>query len=497
MTAIEPHPKPRVILLTALLACCTALSASAQTSPASLPATIPAILLSDIHLDPFHDPAKAARLAAAPTAQWSAILAEPDSPTRDADFAALQKSCGATHSDTPYPLLVSALRAAHAQQPNPLFLTLTGDLVVHNFDCLFHTLLPHRRGEDFRSFVEKTQIVVGAELRFTFPNTPIYVTLGNNDSACGDYQFGERSIFLHDIAPLFITDLARIPAPARTAALADFEQRGSFSATMPAPMQNTRLVAFNDVYLSSKYVPCPTAVHTSTPSATPAAAMPAQQLAWLRAQIEDARRRGQQVWVLGHIPPGVDLYSTVAQARDVCNGQRPEMFLSSADLDNTLLAGSGVIRLALFAHTHMDEMRLLQSGAEEVPIKLIPSISPVNGNAPSFTTARVDPATATLVDYTVYTASNHTGIAATWSREYNYAETYHQPDFSAAALHQLFTGLRADRNASTSASRAYLGNYFAGDKRGLQLAFVWPAYTCTLTHTSAQSFSACLCPNPK
>ena len=35
-----------------------------------------------------------------------------------------------------------------------------------------------------------------ARLRTAFPNIPIYAALGNNDTACGDYQLDARSPFL-------------------------------------------------------------------------------------------------------------------------------------------------------------------------------------------------------------------------------------------------------------------------------------------------------------
>ena len=56
------------------LACC---SASAQTPAHSTTAGI--LMLSDIHLDPFHDPGKAAALIASPVSGWQAILAGPPS----------------------------------------------------------------------------------------------------------------------------------------------------------------------------------------------------------------------------------------------------------------------------------------------------------------------------------------------------------------------------------------------------------------------------------
>ena len=74
------------------------------------------------------------------------------------------------------------------------------------------------------------------------------------------------------------------------------------------------------------------------------------------------------------------------------------MFLYSEKLAEVLAANSDVVKLAIFAHTHMDELRILKSengtqGAVTepgVPVKMVSSISPINGNAPSFTIARVE-----------------------------------------------------------------------------------------------------------
>jgi len=80
-------------------------------------------------------------------------------------------------------------------------------------------------------------------------------------------------------------------------------------------------------------------------------------------------------------------------------------------------------------------MHLLTSSSdakpgEGVPLKIVASITPINGNRPTFTLARVNPATATLADYTVFEASNLTGIATAWSAEYTYSSAYHQPAFN-------------------------------------------------------------------
>src|SRR5260370_35901397 len=95
---------------------------------------------------------------------------------------------------------------------------------------------------------------------------------------------------------------------------------------------------------------------------------------------------------------------------------------------------------------------------------MVAAISPVHGNDPSFTVARVDPAPVRLVDCTVIAASNKTGIDTVWKKEYAYGETYHEAVFSPAALDKLIAEFGADPDARSDMSRAYLSNYFVGDK---------------------------------
>jgi sphingomyelin phosphodiesterase acid-like 3 len=183
------------------------------------------------------------------------------------------------------------------------------------------------------------------------------------------------------------------------------------------------------------------------------------------------------------------------------------MFLANESLANLLANNADVVRLALFGHTHADEMRLLtpestatpsaasttpSASPAGVPLKVIASITPVNGNRPTFTLASIDPATASLADYTVVMASNTTGLATTWSPEYTYTTTYHEPAFDAASLATLIPALEADPAAKTSVSQAYLRNYFPGDLSSI-LQLAWPQYTCSLRHDSAAAFTACAC----
>jgi sphingomyelin phosphodiesterase acid-like 3 len=454
--------------------------------------TIPALLVSDIHFDPFHDPARVRELVAAPVAQWQSILSAPPSSNQPQAFASLQQSCHARGVDTPFALLHSSLQAMKARQPDAKFMAVSGDLMAHAFTCRYSTLFPGSALADYQAFVLKTLSFVVAELRATFPGMPIYAGLGNNDSGCGDYQLDAGSDFLSQAGRIIAEGL---PKSQQQEAIKEFGDGGYYSITMAEPMHDTRLIVVNDLFFSPRYSTC-----AGKPDSAPAT----QQLSWLEQQLAQARKSGQRVWVVGHIPPGIDPYSTMSRFRDVCGGQSPVMFLSSDKMADLMVEYADVMRLGIFGHTHMDEVRLLESeGAEPqnaevhlAAIKVVPSISPVDGNNPSFTVARVNPSSAMLENFEVIAASNQTGIAASWAKEYDYAQTFHQTQFSPLTVKKMIDGFSIDHGANTPASEAYLRHYFVGDRTALLSPF-WPQYVCALDNHTAKGYAACVCSTTK
>jgi sphingomyelin phosphodiesterase acid-like 3 len=452
--------------------------------------TVPALMVSDIHLDPFHDPAKVADLVKAPVDGWTAILATPDSATQPADFKKLLQTCKTRGSDTSYVLFRSSLDAMRVNAADAKFVTVSGDLIAHSFPCKYSTLFPGSSPREYQEFVEKTLAYVARELRATIPGVPIYMALGNNDTGCGDYRLEPNSEFLARAGRILAEDL---PEAERPRVEKEFAAGGYFSVPMPAPMHDARFIVVNDLLFSPQYGNC-------AGKADPAPA--ALELAFLTTQLSEARKLKEKVWVMGHIPPGVDPYTTVLHLRDVCGGQSPVMFLGSNKLDDLLAQYSDVVTLAIFAHTHMDEMRFLnapgssESTAPGVPIKLVPSISPINGNNPSFLIARVNPATGILQNYEAVTASNETGVAATWGREYDYGSVYGKPDFGAASVKALVDGFVADHPVANRYSQAYIRYYYARDMSAALKPF-WPEYACSLANPTAAGFAACTCPAAK
>ena len=461
--------------------------AKAQPSVQVRKDEIQVLFVSDIHFEPFLDPEKAEKLAAAPVSEWHTILAAPASDDIAARWARLEQVCPVRGHDTSYLLYRSSLIAIREHAKAAKFAVVSGDLIAHSFSCKFQALFPKASPQDYRAFVVKTIAYVLAELRGALPGVPVYAALGNNDSDCGDYQLDAGSPFLSELAPVFV---GRAQDGLQTQDVHAFDARGDYSVALPAPVKNGRLLVLDDLFASARYRTCSGKV-----DASPAA----RQIAWLKQHLDTARAQNENVWVMAHIPPGVDPYSTARRWMTLCSGGNPQTFLGSNALSDTLAAYGDVIRLAIFAHTHMDELRVLEpekGSAADMPVavKIVASISPVDGNNSSFTVGTVDVNHAVLADYRVIAASNQTGVDTSWSEEYDFAATYHKPGFTAAAVNDLITGFRSDPMAQSVASQSYLQNYMTG-KDMRSLALFWAPYTCSLTNSTADAYRLCVCSN--
>ena len=446
------------------------------------------VLLSDLHFDPYRDPAKVSALEGAAPKEWARILSAPASATQAAAYDALQATCHARGVDSSWSVVESTLHAAHAQTPRPMFVTVSGDLLTHNFDCRLRTLTPTASDEDVARFAEKTVAFVVLQLRKAFPGVPVYVALGNNDSGCADYHETSGSDFLRSadksVASGFDASLEQ------KTVLKAFSDRGDFSVVLPHRMRHTRLIVLDDVFESEQFKDCgggPDPDETN------------QQLLWLQAQLDSARKDHQTVWVMAHIPPGVNAYASfhkyISSPDQMCAMKTPTMMLGSDALAETLAESSDIVRLVIFGHTHMDEIKLLKDGAGHVvPAKLVPSVSPVNGNHPAFTVAQLNPQTATVTDYTVYVASSKDG--GSFKPEYRYSAAYGEPDFSVDSVEKLANSLAADKNGDATASMTYQRWFLPGDggEYASGLHKIWPGYACAIVEDGGPAFQGCMCP---
>jgi sphingomyelin phosphodiesterase acid-like 3 len=476
-----------------MVALCAALGiGQAIARPASRAVTVPAVLLSDLHFDPFHDPAKTAQLLKAPVARWDAILAGPDSSSQAADFAAVQDACKSKlQMDSPYALLAGGLQQARASAGRPAFVEVSGDLLVHDFDCRYQASLKLEKAtrEDMPAsagFAAKTTVFVMKKVEAAFAGAPVYFALGNNDSGCDHDRLDRHDAYLDATGLALVGGLRGVSATERKQALKTYKSAGYYAVTMPAPMARTRLLVIDDIYMMSKYANCEADQNDKAGAD--------EQLAWLKRELDDARQRGERVWLLGHVPPTVNPASSLKKERNLCASGDAVAYLATNDLSDLLEKNADIVKLAIFGHTHLDEMHVLGPKGAGVPVKVVGSVSPASGNKSSVTVGKVAPAAAVLMDYAVFVASNDTGVGATWTKEYSFGETYHETGFTAPALADLIGRLHADHAGTGGENQAYQSHYYNGapvTMPGTQ----WAGYVCSLDHSTAKGFSACVCGN--
>ena len=467
----------------------SALAAGAQSLESK---AVPVIMLSDLHFDPFHDPAKVPLLAKSPVSQWTSILAAPDSPDQAARFAAVQKACKAkAATDTPYPLLRSALDAAGKQSPGAAFVTVSGDLLVHDLDCRYRaSTLQTASGEDNQSlsadFAEKTTSYVIHEVEAAFPKIPVYTALGNNDSRCDHNRLDRNDDYLRSSSRAIVAGLRGSSPRERLLARRTYESAGYYAVNMPSPMQNTRLVVVDDVYMMPAFNTC---------KATEDRQGQQEQLSWLQKELDTAEAKHQRVWLLGHLPPTVNPDASLTGHSAFCSESVTVRFQQTESLTTLITAHAATIKLGIFGHTHMDSFHLLESQSDGVPIKVVAAVSPVDGNLPSFTVGKVDLSSATLADYSVYEASNDTGLGTQWSEEYDFDRTYHEQSFTPSSLSELIARLRTDKEGRSAESRNFQTHFLKGSSPK-KLSPSWKGFVCSLDNPTAVSFKACFCGVP-
>ncbi|GAA3765285.1 metallophosphoesterase [Terriglobus aquaticus] len=485
-----------LLFVLALLAPALGPALRAQAAPAG---TVTAALLSDPHLDPFRDPSRAKRLAAAPVAQWSAILAEPPAADAAAQFANLQATCNEKLTDSDPALELSAFD--DAAKAHPSVVLVPGDMLVHGFACRYRTLLDPSGTDSsgLSDFAAKTIEFQLLQLQQRFPEATIHFAPGNNDTDCEDYALDEDSRLLHRLAPTISAGWRNTSAHDRDLARQDFMRFGSYALPMAATLPNTRVIALDDLYLASDYKG--TCGHQANRAS--AAAL----LSWLRGQLAAARAAHQAVWVLAHIPPEVNIYRTYLHPHDICHGQAPATFFPDDTFANLLVEYADTVRVFISGHSHVDEIHRIEgsdSAAPGVALKTVPSISPVSGNAPAYLLAQIDPGSATLVDYSkrVATAVSPATPAGAepsqawrWSTAYDFRERYSEPNFTARSVSDLLHRWETTPDAAATQIDAYQTSLASG-LRLFAVRATWPQQRCAMQHSSAAGFTACACSAP-
>jgi sphingomyelin phosphodiesterase acid-like 3 len=230
-----------------------------------------------------------------------------------------------------------------------------------------------------------------------------------------------------------------------------------------------------------------------------------------------ARSQGQRVWILGHIPPGVPGGAPTAspggvgleassRAQNTATGascptaivtfyadcaDAPVIPDYSSQLYALLAPYGDILTLGIFGHEHMDDFRVLRdsSGNTIFGMKLVPSVTPFQGNNPAFVQFTYDPSAGTISDATTWYLTNlpyaTTAAPGVWGLEYDFDSTYAQHALDsngvAGAVTQILT---------QSSVQAAFTQYYTSMSGSPNPSPFLP-YGCALNNLPATDYSMC------
>lgn len=439
------------------------------------------LVISDIHFQPFTglNQKQFEHLASLPAREWPEFLA-----TNNA-------SLGTTGNDSNYPLMVSALDAAKAQTPSPLFILYPGDFLCHQWQERYEKLALKSISQDpaaYQAFTMKAVEVVSHEIRQRFPDVPVLATLGNDDSFCGDYWIQPGGLFLDQFASRWQPMLGKtIDADAFGQT---FRSLGAYRAELPG-LDDDRLLVLNSVFWSGSYCSAyfdpkdQNCCMCQNPGTKPGHAL----MDWLSTELELARKQQKRVWLLMHVPPGLDSY---IEEKDDGHSLAAEMWQPEFMQRYLKLLEEyrDVLHISFTGHTHMDDFRIDRLDGKPVLLhKIAPAVSPIFGNNPGFQAFQIEPQTSTISNWKTYSLNlANPNASKQWQLEYESRTAYQLESLNAQSAEHLFRFMHA--NPDSSFASAYRKHYSMGAFTIRQKDL--PVYLCTVLNATYPQFAACL-----
>lgn len=427
------------------------------------------LIISDIHFDPFMNPALVRKLDQHPAGDWFDILSGSDAD----DFAKNGR-------DTSFKLMMSALEAAANSGPPYDYVMYTGDYLSHIF-WLKYLKFNGLIARNYDDFVVKTITFVNMMLRKTLGDVPIYGTLGNNDAICGNYKIAPNGQFLAETSDQW----SRLAKQANM--INDYSAGGFYKVSHPT-VPDQDLIVLNSVLWSTNY----------RNACSPDGDDPGEeQLAWLERQLRETQMQGKTASLAMHIPPGIDAYKT-AHNRHSCSNSVVSFWQDDYTQSFLELMGSyeSVVANSFAGHSHRDDFRVI-SGANGKPFFLTlisASVSPVYGNNPAFSFVLYDKRNGDLKDHAIMNLSNleatASGSSPRWEIEYSFQIAYQRSDMSPVSLGQLADDIRS----SDATRERFIKNYQVktATQNPINAKYL-NAIACTFDNITPADFIQCYC----
>lgn len=432
----------------------------------------PFLALSDIHFNPFFTCTRTVipcplvkELMATDYTKWDAVFAKYDS-----------QKMPAYGEDTNFVLLQSMLIAIQnsIKEYKPKFILITGDFLAHHQQQMYQLYSGDLSQQGYEDFVKKQIQFLTAQLQKYTQNTPIYPAIGNNDSYDGDYAVAPNGQFYADLASIWSPLLK--DSDNEAAFLKTFPVAGYYEVTVPGETHH-KIIVLNSVLFTKK-------AHNKNINIAAH-----KELDWLSEQMHTAELQQQKIWLVAHIPVGIDVYRTL---------QNPLHWANSFWLQAYTQAFQEIIdfhyqetKALIVAHTHMDNFYLMKQDNQKLPEIFIPAISPSNKTNPAFKVFSYNPRSFYIQNFAVFTLPLNlvTAKALSWQLEYVFNQMY-QPHCQHCTLGE---GMQKIAKRGNTAA-AYKKYFEAGSTmpQPINTGKWFPYYWCAISNISVEDYKACL-----
>ncbi|CAJ1399504.1 unnamed protein product [Effrenium voratum] len=316
-------------------------------------------------------------------------------------------SFGFMGCDPPFGLMGSAAAAARSfTEADAEFVLYTGDFSRHRMLMM----------EDPYTNVSNIIGSVAGIIKGHFKNLPnLFGALGNDDNPANYFQ----NITTDQATNPWFRSVSASMQRANCMSN-ETRQQYDYGSFFEAQYGNLTILSIATVIYSVQHQP-------SSPSGLPTD--PFRQLAWLRRKLGEAFEEDRRVWIVGHIPPGMETFGYT----QLWHPQYLEAYLEIVQ-DPEL---GSVIAAQLFGHVHKEEIRLLPDPPPNAgPILLSASLSPVYYNQPAFRSVSYDRNTGDVLDFDTFYANVSSKSNLDWAQGYSFTDLF-QTSLTMTGLKQL------------------------------------------------------------
>lgn len=388
--------------------------------------------------------------------EWENVLANYDA------------SASQYKTDTNYSFLKNTLAELkqRANQENPAFVIMLGDYLAHNYRQNFEKYSSDTSDAAYQAFTKKSYQFLTNELAATFPNTNVYMTMGNNDSYQDDYVAMSEGPLFRDLSLMWSSLINE--KLNQMVMRVTFAKDGYYGVDiLPGKLH---LIVLNSNLWVAK------AVGNNIDQAAK------DELTWLHQELMDSTVNHEKVIIAEHAPDTVDAFGTIKKQSEIVTLFKPEY---SARYQAEIKEHADSISVILGAHYHMDWFQLINHGNSKTIMSGVPAISSLFGNNPGYKMYEFDPMSVALQNSQTYfydVAKN-----AGWAEEYDFNAVY-QPNCTQCTMQAGMENLQKSGDLAEKYK-----TFFSVGTTSQPITTNWlPYYWCQIVTVSATDYAACM-----